>query len=116
MLNYFGQGAYAIAHPLDPANPFFAIAPAGVVRLALIMLSIIAAVIASQALISGTFSLTRQAIQLGYFPRLTVRHTNPDLRGQIFFPWSTRRSRSVPSPWCSASIRARISRAPMGSR
>ena len=86
VLNYFGQGAYAIAHPQDPANPFFALAPDGLARLALIVLSIVAAVIASQALISGTYSLTRQAIQLGYFPRLTVRHTNPDLRGQIFLP------------------------------
>ena len=86
VVNYFGQGAWAIAHPADPANPFFALAPEGLPRLGLIVLSIVAAVIASQALISGTYSLTRQAIQLGYFPRLTVRHTNPDLRGQIYLP------------------------------
>ena len=86
VVNYFGQGAWAIAHPADPANPFFAVAPEGLPRLCLIAISIVAAVIASQALISGTYSLTRQAIQLGYFPRLTVRHTNPDLRGQIFLP------------------------------
>jgi K+ transporter len=54
--------------------------------LLLIGLSIAAAIIASQALISGTFSLTRQAIQLGYFPRLKVLHTNPDQRGQIYLP------------------------------
>ena len=86
VLNYFGQGAYAISHPQDPTNPFFALAPPGLLRLLLIGLSIAAAIIASQALISGTFSLTRQAIQLGYFPRLMVLHTNPDQRGQIYLP------------------------------
>ena len=86
VLNYFGEGAYALAHPGDPTNPFFALAPDGLPRLLLIVLSIVAAIIASQALISGTYSLTRQAIQLGYFPRLTVRHTNPDQRGQIYLP------------------------------
>ncbi len=86
VLNYFGQGAHAIAHPTDPNNPFFALAPDGMPRLLLILLSIVAAVIASQALISGTYSLTRQAIQLGFFPRLTVMHTNPDQRGQIYMP------------------------------
>jgi KUP system potassium uptake protein len=91
VLNYFGQGAYAIAHPADPTNPFFALAPAGPPRLALVALSISAAVIASQALISGTFSLARQAIQLGFFPRLKVIHTNPLQPGQIYLPltnWS----------------------------
>ncbi len=91
VLNYFGQGAYAIVHPLDTTNPFFALAPAGALRLGLVALSIAAAVIASQALISGTFSLARQAIQLGFFPRLKVLHTNPDHPGQIYLPltnWS----------------------------
>ena len=86
ILNYLGQGAYAIAHPQDGTNPFFALAPDGPMRLALVALSICAAVIASQALISGTFSLTRQAIQLGFFPRLKIRHTNPDQPGQIYIP------------------------------
>ncbi len=86
VLNYFGEGAYAISHPADPNNPFFAMAPDGWPRLLLIILSVVAAIIASQALISGTYSLTRQAIQLGYFPRLTVTHTNPDQRGQIYLP------------------------------
>jgi KUP system potassium uptake protein len=86
VLNYFGQGAYALAHPEDGINPFFALVPAGSARFALTGLSIAAAVIASQALISGTFSLTRQAIQLGYFPRLKVLHTNPDQPGQIYLP------------------------------
>jgi KUP system potassium uptake protein len=86
VLCYFGQGAYALLHPGDATNPFFALAPAGGWRLGLVALSIVAAIIASQALISGTYSLTRQAIQLGYFPRLQVRHTNADQVGQIYLP------------------------------
>ena len=86
ILNYFGQGAYVISHPLDTTNPFFALAPDGPLRVALVALSIIAAIIASQALISGTFSLTRQAIQLGYFPRLKILHTNAEQEGQIYVP------------------------------
>lgn len=85
-LSYFGQGAYALAHPDDRMNPFFAQAPDGPLRWLLIGLSTAAAIIASQALISGTYSLTRQAIQLGYFPRLQVRHTNPEQAGQIYLP------------------------------
>jgi len=86
VLNYFGQGAYAIGHPEDAGNPFFALAPAGNARLGLIALSIAAAVIASQALITGTYSLTRQAIQLGFFPRLKILHTNAAQEGQIYLP------------------------------
>lgn len=85
-LNYFGQGAYALVHPADLENPFLSLAPDGPLRAALLVLSLLAAVIASQALISGTFSLVRQAIQLGYFPRLRVLHTNADQRGQIYLP------------------------------
>jgi KUP system potassium uptake protein len=86
VLSYFGQGAYALSHPENRLNPFFAQAPDGPARWLLIALSTAAAIIASQALISGTYSLTRQAIQLGYFPRLEVRHTNPDQVGQIYLP------------------------------
>ncbi len=91
LLNYFGQGAYVLAHegefaPKVLSNPFFALAPEGAARVALIVLSCMAAVIASQALISGTFSLTRQAIQLGYFPRLKIIHTNAEHAGQIYLP------------------------------
>jgi KUP system potassium uptake protein len=93
VLNYFGQGAYVLEHPeiyADGAkgdlNPFFALAPEGPLRLGLVLLSISAAVIASQALISGVFSLTRQAIQLGYFPRLKIIHTNASQSGQIYIP------------------------------
>ncbi|MBL9186359.1 MAG: KUP/HAK/KT family potassium transporter [Opitutaceae bacterium] len=85
-LNYFGQGAYFLSGKGSAANPFLSIAPEGPVRLALLALSMCAAIIASQALISGAFSLVRQAIQLGYFPRLTVRHTNAEQRGQIYLP------------------------------
>ena len=85
-LNYFGQGAHVIAHPHDLDNPFLSLAPEGPLRIGLMVLSVFAAIIASQALISGTFSLIRQAIQLGYFPRLKVLHTNPDQSGQIYVP------------------------------
>ena len=86
VLNYFGQGARALAHPDDTTHTFFALVPEGAPRLALTFLSIAAAVIASQAMISGVFSLTRQAIQLGYFPRLMINYTNPDQSGQIYLP------------------------------
>jgi KUP system potassium uptake protein len=86
VLNYFGQGAWALSHPGDTTSPFFALVPEGPARLVLTGLSIIAAIIASQAMISGTYSLTRQAIQLGYFPRLKVNYTNPDQSGQIYLP------------------------------
>jgi KUP system potassium uptake protein len=85
-LNYFGQGANVIARGGHVDNPFLALAPEGPARFALLALSICAAVIASQALISGAYSLMRQAVQLGYFPRLTIKHTNPDQPGQIYLP------------------------------
>jgi KUP system potassium uptake protein len=87
VLNYFGQGAYALAHPRSSENPFFAMAPEGLGRAALTGISIVAAVIASQALISGAYSLTRQAIQLGYFPRLKINYTNAQHFGQIYVPF-----------------------------
>jgi KUP system potassium uptake protein len=86
-LSYFGQGAYVLTHPGSKENPFFALAGTGVLRYVIIGMSTAAAIIASQALISGTYSLTRQAIQLGYFPRLQVRHTNPEQVGQIYLPF-----------------------------
>ncbi len=85
-LNYFGQGAYFLSGKGSPDNPFLAIAPEGPLRWFLLGLSVLAAIIASQALISGAYSLVRQAIQLGFFPRLTIHHTNPDQRGQIYLP------------------------------
>lgn len=86
LLNYYGQGAYLLSHPAATENPFFAMAPAGIARTMLTGLAILAAIIASQALISGAYSLTRQAIQLGYFPRLKIIHTNADQSGQIYVP------------------------------
>jgi KUP system potassium uptake protein len=85
-LNYFGQGANVIAHGGYLENPFLALAPEGTPRMMLLGLSIFAAIIASQALISGAYSLIRQAIQLGYFPRLTVEHTSREQQGQIYLP------------------------------
>jgi KUP system potassium uptake protein len=87
VLNYFGQGGYMLLHPNSEQNPFFSMAPEGAPRAALTGISIIAAVIASQALISGAYSLSRQAIQLGYFPRLKVTHTSAGHAGQIYVPF-----------------------------
>ncbi|HEX5141760.1 MAG TPA: potassium transporter Kup [Dehalococcoidia bacterium] len=88
VLNYFGQGALLLQHPaVDPERPyiFFLMAPSWAL-LPLVVLATIAAVIASQALISGAFSLTRQAIQLGYVPRLDVEHTSSREVGQVYVP------------------------------
>ncbi len=85
LLNYFGQGAHVLSHN-DAVNPFFEMVPEGWPRGALTLLSIAAAIIASQAVISGAFSLTRSAIQLGYFPRLRVTHTSAEQAGQIYVP------------------------------
>ena len=88
VINYFGQGALLLGHPaIDPARPyiFFLMAPSWAL-LPLVVLATVAAVIASQALISGAFSLTRQAIQLGYVPRLDVEHTSSHEMGQVYVP------------------------------
>jgi KUP system potassium uptake protein len=85
VLNYFGQGALVIANPQAVANPFFLLGPHWL-RLPMVVLSAMASVIASQALISGGFSIARQCMQLGFLPRLTVRHTSQTEEGQIFVP------------------------------
>ena len=85
ILNYLGQGAFALHHPEATSNLFFSMAPQAW-RPALTGLSILATVIASQALISGVFSLTRQAINLGYYPRTTIRFTHENHPGQIYLP------------------------------
>jgi KUP system potassium uptake protein len=86
VLNYFGQGALFIAHPESAElHPFFGLAPKPLL-LPLVVLAAAAAVIASQALISGVFSLTRQAIQLGYAPRVRIEHTSAEEIGQIYVP------------------------------
>jgi KUP system potassium uptake protein len=85
LLNYFGQGALVIAHPETAANPFYLMVP-HVLRLPMVVLATAATVIASQALISGAFSIARQCTQLGFLPRLTVRHTSQTEEGQIYVP------------------------------
>lgn len=85
MLNYFGQGALVLRDPTAIENPFYRLAP-GWAQLPLVVLSTTAAVIASQALISGIFSLTMQAVQLGFMPRLAITHTSSEQRGQIYVP------------------------------
>ena len=85
VLNYFGQGALILKQPETLANPFFMLAP-GWALYPLVVLATAASVIASQALISGAFSLTMQAIQLGYLPRMEIRHTSSEQRGQIYMP------------------------------
>ena len=85
-LNYFGQGALLLAQPEAVKNPFFYLAPEWA-ALPLVGLATAAAVIASQALISGAFSVTKQVIQLGFLPRLQVRHTSVYDKGQIYIPF-----------------------------
>ena len=84
-LNYFGQGALLLANPDAVKNPFFMMAPSWAL-IPLVLLATMATVIASQALITGAFSVTRQVIQLGYFPRFEVRHTSVKEMGQIYMP------------------------------
>ena len=86
LLGYMGQGALVLSRPETIDNPFFAQVPNGVATIALVLLSSVATVIASQALISGAFSLTRQAMVLGYFPMVTVHHTSEQREGQIYIP------------------------------
>lgn len=85
MLNYFGQGALLLATPTAIENPFFLLFPE-MLRLPMVGMATAATVIASQAVITGAYSLTRQAIQLGLLPRLQVRHTSETVEGQIYIP------------------------------
>jgi KUP system potassium uptake protein len=85
MLNYMGQGALLLDTPAAVENPFFLMAPAWA-RLPLVLLATAATVIASQAVISGAFSVTHQAIQLGFLPRLKTLHTSERAAGQIYLP------------------------------
>lgn len=84
-LNYLGQAALIVRNPGAASNPFFLLAPSWG-RTAMIVLATVAAVIASQALISGTFSLARQAVRLSFLPRLRVVHTSERLAGQVYVP------------------------------
>ena len=89
LLNYFGQGALILAHPEAVANPFYNLVPAPLL-IPMIVLATLATVIASQAVISGAFSLARQAIQLGYLPRFKLIHTSTETIGQVYLPWVNR--------------------------
>lgn len=85
LLNYFGQGALVMRVPSAVENPFYLLAPRAMLY-PLIAIATVAAIIASQALISGAFSLTQQCIQLGYSPRMTIVHTSKQEAGQIYIP------------------------------
>src|SRR4051812_47869894 len=85
-LNYLGQGALVLGDPGAIVSPFFQLFPQGFVRGSMVVLATAATVIASQAVITGAYSLTRQAIQLGLMPRFEIRHTSEAHSGQIFIP------------------------------
>ena len=85
ILNYFGQGGVILHNPEAAANPFYLLAPRPLLY-PLIVLATMAAIIASQAMISGAFSLTQQCVQLGYSPRVTIIHTSKQEAGQIYIP------------------------------
>jgi KUP system potassium uptake protein len=86
ILNYLGQGALILGHPSTISNPFFLAAP-GWSRLPMVLLATVATVIASQAVISGAFSVAHQAGRLGYLPRLRIQYTSEEMMGQIYVPW-----------------------------
>jgi KUP system potassium uptake protein len=85
LINYFGQGALVLAHPAALENPFYRLVPDALL-LPMVVLATLATVIASQAVITGAYSITHQAIQLGLLPRLEIRHTSAALYGQIYMP------------------------------
>jgi KUP system potassium uptake protein len=87
MLNYLGQGALILRHPATVVNPFFLLVPGGQgPQKLMVVLATLATVIASQAVISGAYSVTQQVIQLGFLPRMTIRHTSKRIIGQIYIP------------------------------
>jgi KUP system potassium uptake protein len=86
ILNYMGQGALILSNPSMISNPFYLLTP-GWARIPMVILAAVATVIASQAVISGAFSLTQQAAQIGYLPRLRIDHTSEEQAGQIYVPW-----------------------------
>ena len=86
ILNYLGQGALILGHPATISNPFFLLAP-GWARLPMVFLATVATVIASQAVITGAFSVAHQAARLGYLPRLRIQYTSEQIMGQIYIPW-----------------------------
>jgi KUP system potassium uptake protein len=85
LLNYFGQGAKLLDEPTAASNPFYSLVPSWALY-PVVTIATAATVVASQALISGAFSLTQQAVQLGFFPRVTIVHTSRETEGQIYVP------------------------------
>ena len=87
MINYMGQGALLLRDPSATSNPFFLMVPGGqTAQTGMVILATMATVIASQAVISGAYSVTQQLVQLGFLPRLTIKHTSDRIRGQIYVP------------------------------
>ena len=87
VLNYLGQGALILQHPRTISNPFFLMVPGGqTAQTAMVILATVATVIASQAVISGAYSVTQQLVQLGFLPRISIRHTSKRIMGQIYIP------------------------------
>ncbi|HJR74502.1 MAG TPA: potassium transporter Kup [Luteimonas sp.] len=86
MLNYLGQGAFVLKHPAAVVNPFYEAVPSWALY-PMIVLATMAAVIASQAVITGAYSVARQAMQLGYIPRMQIKHTSRETIGQIYVPY-----------------------------
>ena len=86
LLNYVGQGAYLLSHPVDVGNLFFRLVPEWGV-FPMVILATIATIIASQAVISGSFSIARQSVQLGLWPRIQVKHTSDEKIGQVYVPF-----------------------------
>jgi KUP system potassium uptake protein len=87
VVNYLGQGALILRDPSTTSNPFFLLVPGGqTAQKGMVILATVATVIASQAVISGAYSVTQQLVQLGYLPRVTIKHTSKRIRGQIYVP------------------------------
>jgi len=87
--NYFGQGALLLNDPTAVDNPFYHLVP-DALQVPMLVLVCVATIIASQAVITGAFSMTREAIQLGYSPRMDIKHTSQQLYGEIYVPWVNR--------------------------
>ena len=116
VLNYFGQGAVLLGNPAALEHPFYRLAPEWGLY-PLVALATVATIIASQAVISGAFSITRQAVQLGYLPRLEIRHTSETRdRPDLCAAHQQRLCSSPSSSWCSASGHPTIWAPPTASR
>jgi K+ transporter len=115
LINYLGQSALLLKNPAMVENPFFLMAPDWA-RLPLVILATLATIIASQAVISGAFSISQQAVQLGFLPRIRIRHTSAARRGRSTYRWSTGCCWRWSSCWCWASAHRATLPPPMASR